>query len=240
MIQGPSRPSLVERVFSVKGVLSVLCLVGVVFFVVKAARGAQFSKPIGGEMKSQPDSKTQQSRDIPSDAQRSGSQDSKSGAADARNLGPNTSAKRPQEFEQKVPKVVLDPHQADIHKNAESISVTLYSRSGILVKDFPKDVRFLKIAAKNDERFKPRLQQCGELAHENEFFISEATIDRVSNLDYFVQIEEDFVSSGKSIGLWVCAPASGNKAVFWHVTAAYNIEKPTLTVTGKHKLSLTN
>eukprot|EP01083_Nonionella_stella_P248431 860091_1 len=165
MIKDASRPSLFERVFSIKGVRSVICLMLVVLFVVDTAR------------------------------------------------------------------------VVNLLVQFQPVSMTLYSGSGILVKGFPGGTaRCVKISA--DTSVRPPLEQCGDLTNQNEFFISKAEINDSPDAKKFDKIENR-VYGKEMIFLWFGVPKYRNKQSFWPVTAAYNINHPTLTVSSD-KLSLTN
>eukprot|EP01083_Nonionella_stella_P128358 388929_1 len=67
----------------------------------------------------------------------------------------------------------------DVMTQFQSISMTVYGGSGILVKGFPGDTtRVVQIAA--DNSVKPQLQQC-DLSNQNEFFLSKAEINDSSD-----------------------------------------------------------
>eukprot|EP01083_Nonionella_stella_P012006 34066_1 len=205
MIKEHSRPpSLFERILPIIGVLCAICVMFVVVVVICGAVSAQHTSSYRAntftnrsqdfeldhhqaENAGNPigvEIKSQQSRGIPR-AQPSAPRHSKpsSKTAVAQTLGP------------------------------ESISMTLYSGSGILVKGFPGgSARFLKISQRFEEPELPQSQKCSDVTKENEFFRSEEEL-------FFHEKIERWVSMKQKIGLWVCGPALGNRPVFWPVTA---------------------
>eukprot|EP01083_Nonionella_stella_P150785 480872_1 len=234
MIKEHSRPpSLFERILPIIGVLCAICVMFVVVVVICISVSAQhassydantftkrpqdFQQKVGSDRRQAKNAgnpigveiKSQQSRGIPR-AQPSAPRHSKpsSKTAVAQTLGP------------------------------ESISMTLYSGSGILVKGFPGgSARFLQISADwCAEPELPESQQCSDVTKENEFFRSEEEL-------FFHEKIERWVSMKQKIGLWVCGPALGNKPVFWRVTAVDIVKTPpTLkrSIYGKTKLTLTD
>eukprot|EP01083_Nonionella_stella_P012005 34062_1 len=190
MIKEHSRPpSLFERILPIIGVLCAICVMFVVVVVICISVSAQhassydantftkrpqdFQQKVGSDRRQAENAgnpigveiKSQQSRGIPR-AQPSAPRHSKpsSKTAVAQTLGP------------------------------ESISMTLYSGSGILVKGFPGgSARFLKISQRFEE---PELKECGDMTKENEFFCSKELV-RYRDI-------ESSVSMQVKIGLWVC------------------------------------
>eukprot|EP01083_Nonionella_stella_P304603 1059341_1 len=126
----------------------------------------------------------------------------------------------------------------DVMTQFQSISMTVYGGSGILVKGFPGDTtRVVQIAA--DNSVKPQLQQC-DLSNQNEFFLSKAEINDSSDALKFDELQAN-ASSGKMVGLWVCGPAFGDQVVFLPYPAAYIKDHPTLTVSASDdQLTLTS
>eukprot|EP01083_Nonionella_stella_P092751 259738_1 len=98
-----------------------------------------------------------------------------------------------------------------------SVSVTLYSGSGILFKGFPGgSTHFIEIDLDGSE--KPQNVKCADLPNQKEFFLSEAEIDGLSDArKKFYQLTLNVLSrKPHTFGFWTCTTSLGEDDITWN------------------------